>query len=171
MVPNSQRVPNRRLAIMWTSADTIHWHTYAALGGHELNTVNFLQNRHKRHPKAHLWDVGWGVYSPCKGLIMWKAFACHEIIKINDNILLYCKKCHYLSLLQTSPFNSSWQSDILWHQRSWSTLVDLLSTRFSSIQFKVMLTLICKLCLRFTHLKLQPHPPLGSMAQHFTGSP
>ena len=29
--------PNRRQAIMWTNADPIHWHIYAALGGDELS--------------------------------------------------------------------------------------------------------------------------------------
>ena len=29
--------PNRRLAIIWTNANPIHWRIYAALGGDELN--------------------------------------------------------------------------------------------------------------------------------------
>ena len=29
----------RRQAIIWTIADPIHWHEYAALGGDELNGV------------------------------------------------------------------------------------------------------------------------------------
>ena len=36
-------VPNRRQAIIWTSADTIHWRMYAALGGDEL-TINDLEH-------------------------------------------------------------------------------------------------------------------------------
>ena len=27
---------NRRQAIIWTNADPVHWHVYAALGGDEL---------------------------------------------------------------------------------------------------------------------------------------
>ena len=32
-------VPNRRQAIIWTNADPIHWHIYAALGGDELKKI------------------------------------------------------------------------------------------------------------------------------------
>ena len=31
--------PNKRQAIIWTNADSIHWRIYAALGGDELNVV------------------------------------------------------------------------------------------------------------------------------------
>ena len=38
-------VPNRRLAIIWTDADPIHWRIYAALGGDELKPNGRLANR------------------------------------------------------------------------------------------------------------------------------
>ena len=31
----------RRQAIIWTSADPIHWHIYAALGGDELTVLSY----------------------------------------------------------------------------------------------------------------------------------
>ena len=34
---NNGLAPNRQQAIIWTNADQIYWHIYAALGGDELN--------------------------------------------------------------------------------------------------------------------------------------
>ena len=33
--------PNRQQVIIWTNADSIHWHIYASLGGDEFNYYNF----------------------------------------------------------------------------------------------------------------------------------
>ena len=36
LVLDNGLTPNRRQASIWTNADLIHWHIYAALGGDEL---------------------------------------------------------------------------------------------------------------------------------------
>ena len=36
---NNGLAPTRRQAIIWTNADPIHWHIYAALGGDELTLI------------------------------------------------------------------------------------------------------------------------------------
>ena len=44
--------PNRLQAIIWTIADPIHWHIYAALGGDELNPSEQLVSS----LQWHYWD-------------------------------------------------------------------------------------------------------------------
>ena len=43
LVRNNGLAPNRRQAIIWTNADPIHWHIYAALRGDELS-LHVLEN-------------------------------------------------------------------------------------------------------------------------------
>ena len=46
---DSGLAPNSRQAIIWTNADPIHWHIYAALGGDELRK---RENTFKLHLRA-----------------------------------------------------------------------------------------------------------------------
>ena len=59
-------MPNRRQAIIWTNADPIHRHRYAALWGDELNSYHLSHDKHGSHnADYHLtWYVGWNEWLP-----------------------------------------------------------------------------------------------------------
>ena len=60
IVSDNGLAPNRRQAIIWSNADPIHWHIYAALGGDEFTQVllNLLESGFLRSASlnpGHTW--------------------------------------------------------------------------------------------------------------------
>ena len=70
--------PNRRQAIIWTSADRIDWRIYAALGGTWLNSLrpsNAYMHQYTNHHWFGQWLVAWSVPShrlnQCWNIVNW----------------------------------------------------------------------------------------------------
>ena len=51
---------NRWQAIIWTNADPIYWHIYAALGGDELTQYNNMADIGRRHFQINF--LVWNLY-------------------------------------------------------------------------------------------------------------
>ena len=66
-------VPNRQQAVIWTNADLIHWHIYAALGGDETSklVIFLLEAISALHPTQKT------TYSPTQRLCKQFALCCH----------------------------------------------------------------------------------------------
>ena len=65
--PKSSYPANIKNIAVWLLYWIIEWHlkVIAAVQCH-YDTVNFLQNVHKRHPIACLWGEIWGAFCECK---------------------------------------------------------------------------------------------------------
>ena len=142
-------MPNRRQAIIWTNADPIHWHIYAALGGDELNSttgVNFKSKLSVNFPcfqanatNSVLVIVNFPCFALCKYVMEYR------IILYITRPITYDKRRH-ATLLNTSSINRddkhlsqsfyrvSFAADCLWEHMITYLRYQCLTNTFSFLQ-------------------------------------